>query len=127
MSGALAKPSLLTLAPDVYSQIFSYVKVWNGIRCVTAGRQLLEHRDGIALRWSYKTFFMEGRFYGRLLKRVLHGVFAIWEFAIYLGRMRRWAMIRPDQLQLLDEPQFDYLLNSPAQVYDEWFLGALRA
>ena len=127
MSGALVKPSLLTLAPDVYSQIFSYVKVWNGIRCVTAGRQLLEHRDGIALRWSYKTFFMTARFYGRLMRRVQAGVFAIWEFAMYLARQRRWGMLRPDQLQLLDEPQFDYLLNSPAQVYDEWFLGTLRA
>ena len=127
MSGALAKPSLLTLAPDVYSQIFSYIKVWNGFRCATARRQLLEHRDGIVLRWSRESFFKGCRFYGRLLRRIQEGVFAIWEFAIYLARQRRWGLLRPDQLQLLDEPQFDYLLNSPAQVYDEWFLGALRA
>ena len=123
MSGALVKPSLLTLAPDVYSQIFSYVKVWNGIRCVTAGRQLLEHRDGMALRWSRETFFKEGRFYGRLLRRVEEGVWIIWRLAVYVSRRNRRML---EQFTVIEEPEFDYLLTSPAQIFDEWFLASLR-
>ena len=123
MSGALAKHSLLTLAPDVYRQIFSYVKVWNGIRCVTAGRQLLEHRDGIALRWSRETFFKECRFYGRLLRRVEEGVWIIWRLAVYVARRNRRML---EQFTVIEEPEFDYLLTSPAQVFDEWFLASLR-
>ena len=123
MSGALAKHSLLTLAPDVYSQIFSYVKVWNGIRCVTAGRQLLEHRDGIAERWALMGFVMECRFQSRLLRRVEEGVWIIWRLAVYVARRTRRML---HEFTVFQEPEFDYLLTSPAQVFDEWFLASLR-
>ena len=83
---AVAKPSLLTLPPAVYKKIFKYVTVWNGIRCVTACPQLLEHRQRILelwLKWFTLSVLMETH---QNVSKIERGAWLVWRYATVMSR-----------------------------------------
>ena len=110
---AVAKPSLLTLPPAVYKDIFKYVRPWYGLRCVRACTSILEHRQKIIELWQKWKELAAKMYNTQNVSKLKKGALLVWRHATVTSR----PGVRREPLSEWNDRQWNQLIGN---VFEGW-------